>query len=47
LEFPEKPGSQAANEFERFKSAMLELFNTNLSAQPTALNNEQDKDQLL
>ncbi len=47
LEFPEKPGSQAANEFERFKSAMLELFNTNLSTQPTALNNEQDKDQLL
>ena len=47
LEFPEKPGSQAANEFERFKSAMLELFNTNLSTQPTALNNDQDKDQLL
>ena len=47
LECPEKPGSQAANGFERFKSAMLELFNTNLSTQPTALNNEQDKDQLL
>ena len=47
LEFPDKPGSQAAKEFERFKSAMLELFNTNLSTQPTALNNEQDKDQLL
>ena len=38
---------QAAKEFERFKSAMLELFNTNLSNQPTALNNKQDKDQLL
>jgi len=47
LEFPEKPGNQAAREFERFKLAMLELFNTNLSTQPTALNNEQDKDQLL
>jgi protein MpaA len=47
LEFPEKPGNQAAKEFERFKLAMLELFNTNLSTQPTALNNEQDKDQLL
>ena len=47
LEFPEKPGSQAANEFERFKSAMLELLNTNLSTNPTTLNNEQDKDQLL
>jgi protein MpaA len=47
LEFPEKPGNQAAKEFERFKLAMLELFNTNLSTNPTALNNEQDKDQLL
>ena len=47
LEFPEKPRIQAAKEFERFKSAMLELLNTNLSTQPTALNNEQDKDQLL
>ena len=47
LELPEKPGSKAFNEFERFKSAMLELFNTNLSTQPTALNNKQDKDQLL
>jgi protein MpaA len=47
LEFPEKPVSQAATEFDRFKSAMLELFNTNLTSQPTALNNKQDNDQLL
>ena len=47
LEFPDRPGNQAAKEFERFKSAMLELFNTNLNTQPTALNNEQENDQLL
>ena len=47
LELPDRPGNQAAKEFERFKSAMLELFNTNLNTQPTALNNEQENDQLL
>lgn len=47
LEFPSHSSREAPKEFDRFRAAMLELFNVNLSTQPTALRDEEEEDQLL